>query len=314
LLPELLAKRLRKFAAVLPKVLSEGEADAIHDLRVWSRRLQQALVTLLRKPRSSEAQEIVRALRRARRAVGGWRDCDVLLDLLARRIRRMRNSDERRAWETVREALNERRAREMHRARRKLANHKLFTLAHDVARLMQSPAPELGTTNGAIGDDPAARLSIAIGSVWRRWQDSLSRARATADPADLHAFRIQTKRLRYRIELARELGAAESDAPLKSLKSLQDRLGRLHDRGEFARLAAEAIARPELLIREPRAASLLLRRLAREQEAERAESGIVIAEAEAGAAATEQWVERYRGLSERESPPADDARPDRNQQ
>src|SRR6185436_10294228 len=40
---KLARKRLQRFATLVPKVLLSDDPDTVHDLRVWSRRLQQAL-------------------------------------------------------------------------------------------------------------------------------------------------------------------------------------------------------------------------------------------------------------------------------
>ena len=74
-LERLLHDRLRKFMSLLPKVLAEDSVEAVHDLRVWSRRLQQVVSTLSTDPLTSETRTMVRALRRARRVLGGWRRC-----------------------------------------------------------------------------------------------------------------------------------------------------------------------------------------------------------------------------------------------
>src|SRR5215470_5204720 len=90
-LEKLLRDRVRKCVGLLPKVLAEDDPDAVHDLRVWSRRAQEVVVTLFPKPLPPEARAMVRTLRRARRSLGTWRDCDVLAELLERKVRRIRN-------------------------------------------------------------------------------------------------------------------------------------------------------------------------------------------------------------------------------
>ena len=80
---------------------------------------------------------MVRALRRARRSLGAWRDCDVLTVLLERKVRRIRNAAEKRAWEMTRDFAMRRRERQMHRARRKLASRKLLTLAPRAKKLTE---------------------------------------------------------------------------------------------------------------------------------------------------------------------------------
>ena len=313
---DLLAKRLHRFVVVLPRLLGENDSEAVHDLRVASRRLQQVLVTMFPKPRSDEARRIVRVLRRARRAIGGWRDCDVLIEMLEGRVKRVRNPQEQSVWETVLDSARKRRERELRRAMRKLANHRLFTLAQDVGKLnvgkpdgAETEAEKLTEPgryqavagNGASGG--ADVLAKSISDAWHRWRDFMARAEASSDPADLHAFRIESKRLRYRIELARDLGAADCDLPLKILKSLQDGLGDLHDRDQCAQMAAKVLANPALLIRDPRPASLVLRRIAREQEIERAATIRILGQARAQSPRIESWVEKYRAQSEIEPAP-----------
>jgi CHAD domain-containing protein len=264
-LERLMRDRLRKFMALLPEVLAEDGPDPVHDLRVWSRRLQQVVVALSPKPMPDGARAMVRALRRARRALGVWRDCDVLIDLLERKLRRIRSPGERRAWEKVRDWALKKREREMRRARRKLANRKLFTLAHCARRLADEAWPQ---GDGAGAEDPAAMLAAAVGKGYARWREALARARETLAAPDLHAFRIETKRLRYRIELVRDLDDEEAEPALASLRALQDGLGRWHDRGELARLAAEALADPAFLLEQPRVAGAVLRKLARDHAAQ----------------------------------------------
>ncbi len=93
LLEKLLQNRLRNSLSLLPKVLGEDDAGLVHDLRVWSRRLQQMIVTLFPDAREPEAREMVRALRRARRSLGGWRDCDIVIAMLDRKLRRVQSLD-----------------------------------------------------------------------------------------------------------------------------------------------------------------------------------------------------------------------------
>lgn len=266
-LETLLRVRLRKFMGLLPVVLAEDDPEPVHDLRVWSRRLQQVVVTLCPDPRPEDARKMVRALKRARRALGGWRDCDVMLELLDRRLRRIPNPAERSAWQKAREWTAKRRERAMRQARRKLASRKLFTLGQCARRVADEAWPEGDDTHRA-GADPAAILATAVREAYGQWRQALVRARDTLTFHDIHAFRIQTKRLRYRIELVRDLGDKEAGEALSALRGLQDGLGRWHDHGELTRVAAEALADPAFLLEQPRVAGIVLRKLARDNAAE----------------------------------------------
>jgi CHAD domain-containing protein len=259
-LEKLLRDRVRKCVSLLPKVLAEDDPEAVHDLRVWSRRLQQVVVTLFPSPRPPEARTIVRTLRRTRRSLGGWRDCHVVIALLARKIRAVRNPAQKQAWEMAFAMARAKLQRQMRRARHRIANRKMFTLAQRVQGLIES-----GPIGSAEDDaNPFRVLENSVAAAYSEWREGLARAKSSADPFEIHAFRIQTKRLRYRIELLRDLGSATAKSALSSLRTLQDELGRWHDGLAFARMTAEALADPDYLVAQPVTAAAILRKLDRE--------------------------------------------------
>jgi CHAD domain-containing protein len=264
---QLVDQRVRRFMKLLPEVLNGERAEAVHDLRVWSRRLQEILKVIFFADEENGAASLIRALRRARRSLSEWRDSDVLIALVVRRIRRL-HSDEQRAWEVVRESLVKRREKQMHRARRKLAKRELFVVPSTIEGLLKQKLIQGDSNDEALDAQFIVTLSGSIAEASADWQAALARAAESANPADTHNFRICTKRLRYRLELARDLGHKELRSQLISLKALQDTLGEWHDRVELAQSASRALANADFLNDQPRAASLLLRRLARERLAE----------------------------------------------
>jgi CHAD domain-containing protein len=76
---QLVHEHVPRFLKLLPEVLSGERAEAVHDLRVWSRRRQQVLVTIFPGTQGNRADSVIRAVRRTRRGLSGWRDCDVLI-------------------------------------------------------------------------------------------------------------------------------------------------------------------------------------------------------------------------------------------
>jgi len=256
----LLEERLRKCVALVPKVLGDDDPEGVHDLRVWTRRLQQVIVTLFPEEQPPQARVMIKTLRRARRALGGWRDCDVVLAALNRKIRRIRSVEQKQAWEVVRQYVQHKLHREMRRAREKLANRKVFTLAHSGRELMEQKS----NAHLAPENDPLGVLRKSISVAFARWHEELERARSSFNPTEVHAFRIQSKRLRYCIELLRDLGSPTAKKALSALKTLQDELGHWHDHVAFTALTVEALAHPEFLIQNPKPAAEILRRLARD--------------------------------------------------
>jgi len=252
-LEKLLRDRQRKFTSFLMKVLSAENVDAVHDFRVWSRRLQQVIAAGSSKPAAPEARSTIRALRRARRAMGVWRDCDVVLDLVNRKMRRLREVDEKNAYAMIRDLAMHKRERGIRRARRRIASRKLLTLADRTERLLAERLQ-------ADSLPPADTISRSICDAYEQWREALARACERFDPADIHCFRTRTKRLRYRIEMARDLGDLEAENALGFLKSLQDTLGAWHDYQQFLRLTAEALADPEFMLRKAKLVASLLRK------------------------------------------------------
>jgi CHAD domain-containing protein len=287
-LERLLHDRLRKFMSLLPKVLAEDSVVAVHDLRVWSRRLQQVVSTLSANPLPSESRTMVRALQRARRALGGWRDCDVLIDLLERKARRVRNPEEIKAYAMIRDLALSKRDRGIRRARRKLANRKLFTLGLRAEKFLDELAH--GESR-----DAAEVMASSAAEGYAEWRRTLARACESFDPAEIHAFRIRTKRLRYRIELVRDLGERDAEPALDFLKSLQDVLGAWHDHVELLRLTAEALADSELLLKHPGLVAVLLRKSDREQVVQSKRVRRLLANTNecAQGSALDRWIARY---------------------
>jgi CHAD domain-containing protein len=248
-----LAKQLRNFALLFSRVLADEEADAVHDLRVCTRRVQQILSGLAPMNSLGKGRVVRRTLRRIRRALGPWRNCDVALQWVARSERRSANPRRRRGWELVRQSITAERKRAINQARRRLFKSEGFALNQRARQLIALAAERLE------GVDPAAVVRAAVDDGALKWREALARAMEDRSVQNVHALRIQMKRLRYRVELARDLGSDDARAVIQWFKSMQDRLGRWHDRQELSHFMTRALANSELLLKEPRVAVELLK-------------------------------------------------------
>ncbi len=94
-----------RFSSLIAPVLAADDVEAVHDLRVVIRRLEQALIGLRPEGLPKPAKRLQRTLRRIRRALGAWRNCDVALGMAAERRRRTRSPRRRAAWHLVRQHL-----------------------------------------------------------------------------------------------------------------------------------------------------------------------------------------------------------------
>ncbi len=241
-LQKLLAKQLRNFTMLFAMVLAEEAIDPVHDLRVCTRRLQQILFALVPEKNLNKARSVRRTLRRVRRALGPWRNCDVALQWVARKERRVSKSVLKSAWSLVREK-HLRGARERRQtARRKLYKSGGITLNHRLQQLLASSAQRPGSS------EPAAEVRQVVADAAVGVRLALERATADRSISNIHALRIQTKRLRYRVELTRDLGAHEAPALIQWFKLLQDRLGHWHDRQELNHFITRALASSDLLM------------------------------------------------------------------
>jgi CHAD domain-containing protein len=257
-LTRLLRNRVKKFVALVPQVRADGDPKIIHDVRVRSRRLQQALDALFAKPRPGKVRRLRRVPRRFRRTLGEWRNCDVLLDIVARQQRRARSQAKRQAWEFVRDYLAQKRAKEVARACKKLQRENIGGYAERVERVVNQASAESAHTLLQRLDDSVQEASIA-------WQSALARAQESRAADDLHAFRIATKVLRYRTELLYDVGAKPLKTRLKWLAKVQDAIGVWHDRQVLNRTVAEALARAQVLLNEMPTVRLLLTELEKDR-------------------------------------------------
>jgi CHAD domain-containing protein len=213
--------------------------------------LQQAVSAFFPKPRPGKARQLRRKARRVRRALGDWRNCDVLLDLVGRRQRRARREAKRGAWELVRAYLIEKRDAESVRARKKLLRQDTEDCAALVQRLLDHPPAGDARPLGQ-------RLSGSVRDAWAEWQTALAHAQDTRAVADLHVLRVATKDLRYRTELLHELGLEPMKPQLRWLADLQHALGAWHDREMLHQAVAEAVGRPDILLNALPSARVLL--------------------------------------------------------
>ena len=248
---DLVRRRLIGVEKLVPAVLVGDDPDDVHDLRVATRRLQQSLVVLFAEPRPQRLRAIRRRVRRLRRALGEWRNCDVLLEIVDRRKRRARSEPRRRLFALLDTDLAARRQREIRRARRSILRLEMAKLGDEITQLVEQTLPDSLAR-------PAASLEASIHEGWDEWRTSLGRAADTRTAEDVHALRISGKRLRYRIELAVELGGDTWKPSLAWLKQLQERLGEWQDRQVLYVAMARALSRPTVFLESSSAVRLAL--------------------------------------------------------
>jgi CHAD domain-containing protein len=249
--------RLEKFVSLFAKVLVSDQPDTIHDARVWSRRLQEALRVFFPKPRVGKSRKLFRTLRQVRRVLSDCRNIDVTLALIEDKHSSASASTHHESWELIRNYLLEKRTRQAARAGEELTRHNITQFVTRTRSLL----PLNGLDKG-----PEALLKQSIDEALAVWNEALQDAQENPQVEQIHALRIAGKRLRYRSELLKELGQASVKRRIKALKLLQDELGNWHDRHVLLQFIAEFIGRPDFLVDHPEAAHALLAEMERERQ------------------------------------------------
>jgi CHAD domain-containing protein len=215
----LLKERLTTMLDAMPAAQA-GDTRSVHHARVATRRLREALPVLRASVDAAALARVQRQVRKMTRALGPVRELDVSLahlDELAGR-----NLISARALTRVRNSL----ARERAQRRRDM-------LATITPSRLERLRERLGhVRSGPETPQPAATLDEARRQVARRARrltEALDRAGSLYLPDRLHAVRVAAKKLRYAMEIERELRRSRSTARLTQLKRLQDLLGRMHD-------------------------------------------------------------------------------------
>jgi CHAD domain-containing protein len=230
--PLLLVNRpAQEFLRQWPLAL-RGEVEGIHQARVATRRLREALPLLRRGARDREPALIRDALQALTRALGPSRELDVsrlvLHDIAARRP----------AFERAAAATDRRLA-----TQRAAAAEALVQVGEgiDVAALTSRTRELALRLDGEPGSSGCARRAgERLHGRAHDLQAAVIRAGRVYAPGPLHAVRISLKKFRYCFELAGRLAHGRHGATLGRLKTLQDILGEMHDLQVLAAHARDA--------------------------------------------------------------------------
>lgn len=215
----LLNTRARALKRQLPLAI-DGDDRGVHQARVATRRLREAVPVLAEGLKGSKAKKAAKKLRKLTRAMGTVREMDVTVSL----IDELAAADglSRAALQDVRLHVD---AERKHRREAMLG------------RLAEVDVDKLHRRLVTVGEALAASDSEA----WRQRLAGLlvKRAKRLAAriedagqlyaPEQLHQVRIAVKKLRYGLELAADSGMAGAVRQVRELKRIQTVLGRLHD-------------------------------------------------------------------------------------
>ncbi|HET7697380.1 MAG TPA: CHAD domain-containing protein [Vicinamibacterales bacterium] len=219
-LVRLLLRRTRALKRQLAAAVA-GKDTGVHQARVASRRLREALPVLTEGLHHTKAGKANRKVRRLTQALGTVRELDVTLHMIDELAERP--AIPRSALAEVRALVIEEREQ-----RRRLMLERLDTVdAAKLARRLEAVRQSL------LKPSPThawrAALAARVARRGRRLERAIAAAGQIYEPEGLHQVRIASKKLRYALEIADESGAAPCAEALRTIKRVQDTLGRLHD-------------------------------------------------------------------------------------
>ncbi|MHB8653136.1 MAG: CHAD domain-containing protein [Terriglobia bacterium] len=252
---KLAVHQLERFMSLEPKVLRGDDADAIHDMRVASRRLQQVLDLLYPPPPAGEIRKLRRVIRLSRRSLSEIRNCDVLLKNVSARLARKR-TPRREIWTAVEHYLHQRRSKSFEKTLRKISKTNMAVFyVHLKGHLNVNGAkpdathhPEHGAETQQLDTELFyQRIGRALENTAKAFDDQIALSLRDPSASVIHGARIAAKRLRYLVEVIREFGVPGSDELLVWLRNLQRQLGEWHDLEVLEEMMIDMVARPEFL-------------------------------------------------------------------
>ena len=242
---EILTAQLEALQTYHRAVLETDEPEAIHKMRVTTRRAQAALDLLEGELR---VRKLKRRLREWRQMLSRVRNYDVFLLLIEKEVTRSRPAY-RAQFELVKSIFQKRRAHRADRARKYFEKIKVNSVARElglpIAQLVTKAVDasvESHEVDKARQAHAGSKKSFAIDEqkVAEHVADRLEQRvaefhtlAAQAHPAtraeELHQLRIAAKRVRYLLEIISQMGYGEATRAVAWLRNIQDRIGDWHD-------------------------------------------------------------------------------------
>jgi len=232
-----LDRRVNKLRKSLKGFSKDPTVDEVHDLRTRTRRVE-SILEALELDSSRAVRHLLAGLKAVRQRAGKVRDMDVLTSYvvelgleddsgcivrLVHHLGGERHRHARKLDSIVQDTAPQLR-KQLKRSRRKLdsALDRFASSKFDLESGDQAEAAPLHAMSVAL------RLSKELAAVHR------------LGPNNLHAYRLEVKRLRYVLEMAESTSAQQHDF-IEELRGVQDTIGEWHDWLELAGIAHEVL-------------------------------------------------------------------------
>jgi CHAD domain-containing protein len=227
---------LEVMEANLPGALADTDIEFLHDLRVAVRRTRSLQRELRRAFPPEQLPSFQTEFRWLQAVTGPSRDLDVYVHEFDE-FRAALPQERQPHLDPLRELLMQRRASERRRMVRALRSQRARRLLADWNELLEAMSHGLAAT-GPDSARPIAQVAgERIGRVYKQMVKWGREIDESSPPEALHELRKKGKELRYLLEFFASLYPAAVVKPMvRSLKALQDTLGRFQDRQVQAEL------------------------------------------------------------------------------
>ena len=223
-----LRRQFAKMRAHEPGTRIGEDPEALHDMRVATRRMRAAM-KVFEGALPERARWFREELRWVARSLGEVRDLDVQID----RLESWRDeADEERSefLGKILDILGKRRAEARGRMLQTLDSARYERLETSFGEMLQrgpGTERELAQGNGHSlqGEPVTSAAPDLISARYRKWRKAAKRLDESSPPDDFHDLRKKGKRLRYTLEFVSEVYGKPVAALVSPLKALQDDLG-----------------------------------------------------------------------------------------
>jgi len=220
--------RAAQFFDLLDRLENDDDVELIHDVRVASRRLGEAL-GVLGSDATAEGLPRFRAwLREIRGLLAPVRDADVNRQVLVDLVGGEEKLASIPAGVGFAEMLGRRRRYHLIDARFQLQADVVAERREELARILAEAVNRAGSA-ATLETALDRRLRRRVGRRRRAFRQSARRAARSGRPRRLHATRIAGKKIRYALELAHDAQVLNAKGEVKWLRRIQDALGDLND-------------------------------------------------------------------------------------
>ena len=229
-----LDERWKKYREQLKLCKQEFSEEAVHDLRVATRRLLAVMGMLRALQPHPRVQKARRLLKNQLDSLDDLRDTQVMLVDVSESLADFPD------LQSFEKYLLARERKLLRRARKEIKDVQLSELK----RRIEKGRVALEKTSG--GADWTARLLSVVDQVYARARQAFSQIEA-AQSASIHQFRVAFKKFRYVVEIVSPVLKDYPEGYLKQMHDYQSRMGDVQDAEVFLGALAEFVEQTEAL-------------------------------------------------------------------